>query len=156
MERYGDRLTTRLLRRLLVFVVLTILGAAGAFTALASTVGNSARTPICRPAQKSSKARPCLEPCKPGQKSTSAKPCAKAVPVRITITIPTTTPLARSQPRPATTATGPYTGVPALPSDGCPPGTVSPLNPDGSDAQDQGDGDADNQSGFPSDGDGCF
>ena len=56
----------------------------------------------------------------------------------------------------ATTPTGPYAGVPALPSDNCPPGTVSPLNPDGSRAQDQGDGDDDNQSGFPSDGDGCL
>jgi hypothetical protein len=153
-------LAARVVQRLLVFPVLLILGAAGGFAALASTSARSAQTPTCRPAQKSTKAKPCLKPCKPGQKSTKAKPCAKAVPVRITITLTTTTAPVRAQPQPGTagagTATSPYAGVPALPSDDCRPGTVSPLNPDGSDAQDQGDGDADNQSGFPSDGDGCF
>jgi hypothetical protein len=148
------------MRGLLTVVALFTLGVAGAFTALAATKPTAAKTPTCRPDQKSTKAKPCLTPCKAGQKSTKAKPCAKAVAVRITITLPTTTPPVRTATGPggATpgTVTGSYTGVPALPSDNCPPGTVSPLNPDGSDAQDQGDGDADNQSGFPSDGDGCY
>ncbi len=149
-------LMLRILRWLGVLVALSVVCAVGVLGAFATTAKLSRTTPTCKPAEKSTKAKPCIPLCKTGQKSTKAKPCTRAKTAHpITITYPFTVP----QRPPAPSATGPGTttqptlvgNTPApLAGDDCPDGTVIP------ESANAGDEDADNESGFPSDGDGCL
>lgn len=150
----------RTLRWFGVLVVLTGVGTVGALGALATTTTLSRTTPTCKSAEKSTKARPCIPRCKTGQKSTKAKPCAKAkTSSAITITYPLTVPQRPVAPGGAGGTTTPGTTTqpaqvgntpPPLASDDCPDGTAIP------ESANAGDEDNDNESGFPSDGDGCL
>ncbi len=150
----------RTLRWFGALVVLSVVGTVGALGAFATTAALSRTTPSCKPAEKSTKAKPCIPPCKARQKSTKAKPCAKAKPARaVMITFPLTVPQRPPTPpapggttTPGTT-TQPTQGgntPPPLAGDDCPDGTVIP------ESANAGDEDGDNESGFPSDGDGCL
>jgi hypothetical protein len=164
---------TRLVRSLVVFVVLSAVAVCGGLVAYASTGVHSAATPICKTTQRSTKAKPCIVACKAGQKSTKAKPCiaackadqgsTKARPCVKTTTVPAITityPLTTVPRPPATTGAGATTSPstttqstgntpPPAAGDECPDGTVIP------ESANAGDEDEDNESGFPSDGDGC-
>ncbi len=147
----------RLVRRFGVVVLLAVVGTVGALGAFATTAA-SRTTPACKPAQKSTKAKPCIPACRTGQKSTKARPCART-PREITITFPLTVPARPLPPSgpagttsPGTTTRPVQTGntPPPLAADNCPDGTVIP------ESANAGDEDDDNESGFASDGDGCL
>jgi hypothetical protein len=147
----------RLVRWFGLLALLALVGVMGTLTAFAATATLSRTTPACKSGQKNTKAKPCTPVCKTGQKNTKAKPCAKEPKARpITITYPLTVPIRPSSPSgttPAGTTTRPASGTntpPPLASDDCPDGTAIP------ESANAGDEDADNESGFPSDGDGCL
>ena len=148
----------RLVRWLGIVVVLSVVGTVGALGAFATTAAPARTPPTCKPAQKSTKAKPCIPGCRTGQKSTKARPCAKT-PRAITITFPLTVPARPlpppgpgGTPSPGTTSQPAQAGntPPPLSADNCPDGTVIP------ESANAGDEDDDNESGFPSDGDGCL
>jgi hypothetical protein len=113
--------------------------------------------PLCKTGQKSTKARPCAPPCKAGQTSTTAHPCIKA---KTAATATTTKPAsaagggAGSGSSPTTTSAGGGGGVGVgggLQANGC---AVGQVIPQGAYA---GDGDEDNTNGGePDDADGCL
>jgi hypothetical protein len=148
----------RVLRWFGVLVLLAVVGSIGALGALATTATVSRTAPTCKPAQKSTRAKSCIPVCKTGQTPTKAKPCAKkpkphAITITYPLTVPTRPPAATGGTTPAATTTQPAAvGNTPLPlaGDNCPDGTVIP------ESANAGDEDNDNESGFPSDGDGCL
>ena len=128
---------TRLLQRLVPFLVLAIIGAFGVAGAYASMKSPAKTTPVCKAGQKSTKAKPCT---KAKATTTTAKAttttAAKAA---------TTTTAAKSSGSTASSSSSSSATAGASGGD-CPPGTGIPP---------EGDVDVDNDGG-PSDGDGCI